>query len=1177
MTNASAPAKPTAPKRRRWLRITAIVLTVLVVLLVIAYFVGTSSAFLKAVILPRAGAALNSDISVSSASIHPFHSITLRDLKVQPHGVEPLVTAPEVRLRYSLFDIIGGKLNIAEVAMVSPTVSVIQHPDGTSNLDPLLKALNSEPKKPETQKEPSKPPQVNLQALILTNATVVQVRQYGGANQDVVEITNLNLRVENVANGQTGKLALQSEVQVVKNPPAPAPGGTLQASLDSQYEFALSPDLKPISIHGKSQLHVARAGGDLSELADAGVIFNCQINSTNIEQVALSVQRGSENMGGLRASGPFDIAKLEGDLQVELVSLDHRALDLIGAGSGIRFGNTSLSSTNHIHIANAGGLITASGVFAVENAQLTQGGKTTPTLGLRAASDLSVNQAANAAEIRTLDLTGTQNGRQFLDGKLSSPMGIALGNTSNALSDAAFTLVVTNLDLSAWKDFAGDLVSSGVVNANLQLASRDSGNRLDFDLGSAIEDLAAQSGSNTISQVNVRFAARGNAVKMQQFKLDEYQLQVAQRQETALALSGSGNYDSAGSNADAQLKVEAFLSPLLRLASPGASTVSSGTLTLNSHVTQQGELRKVAGSMILTNLSGAMGASVFHDFGSAMELAVTATPDLIQVEHIKGGLTQAGKAGGNFDLAASCNLTNSAAQFSARLDNFNQNGLRPFLEPMLGGRRLVSISLNGAASGSYANNGATSIKADLQVTNLVAAATNASAMPEPLEARFQADAGVSGNVADVRQCQITLTPTERGKNQLDLDGRVDFSQATAIRGNLQLAAESLDLTHYYNLMSGGTNVPATATAGTAPQKPAPSPAPAQPEQEPAAVQLPFQDFTLGAKIGRIVLDEVDITNLQCSVLLASNKVAITPCQLGLNGAPVNADVKLDLGVPGYIYNVAFNADQIPLAPLVNSFAPDRKGQIGGTLSAHAKIQGAGITGANLQKNLNGNFDLGTTNLNLLVLNIDNLPAPKFMRTLIKLVVNVVGTVPELIRNPGSAATSLLGSVTGKGGLTAELQKTPINIIAASGTAGGGKVEIKQATIQSPAFEAVAQGDVTLAPVLTNSPVNIPVVVSLSRNLAQNLSLTSSETSASAEYVPLPQFLTITGTVGDPRTKINPLALAGTTIKSAGKLIQGMEGILKGNSAGESNSAPNSTTNQTPIKGLLNNLFGPKKK
>src|SRR4051812_25612786 len=74
---------PPPRRRRRWLRTLIWVLGVFVMLVVVVYFVGTSSAFFKGVILPRVGKALNADITVSEASIRPFKEVVLKDLKVR--------------------------------------------------------------------------------------------------------------------------------------------------------------------------------------------------------------------------------------------------------------------------------------------------------------------------------------------------------------------------------------------------------------------------------------------------------------------------------------------------------------------------------------------------------------------------------------------------------------------------------------------------------------------------------------------------------------------------------------------------------------------------------------------------------------------------------------------------------------------------------------------------------------------------------------------------------------------------------------------------------------------------------------------------------------------------------------------------------------------------------------
>ena len=334
-----------------------------------------------------------------------------------------------------------------------------------------------------------------------------------------------------------------------------------------------------------------------------------------------------------------------------------------------------------------------------------------------------------------------------------------------------------------------------------------------------------------------------------------------------------------------------------------------------------------------------------------------------------------------------------------------------------------------------------------------------------------------------------------------------------------------------------------------------------------------------------------------------------------NGAPVNTTLDLDMGVPGFKYDWSLSAQAIPLAPLVNSFQPDRKGILSGTLSAQAKLAGTGTTGASLQKNLTGQFDMTTTNLNL---SVDNIQGKTASTRLLKTLVTAIGVIPDLAKNPASSAMSLLQGVTGLGGSSTsssgggatDLKKSPINSITLHGIAGSGRVDLQKAVVQSPAFEAQASGTITLAEVLTNSPLQLPVSVSLERSVAQRINL-AGNTPTNATYAKLPDFLTMKGTLGNSKADINKVALVSTVLQGvggkagqaggalqslsslfsggtnatsnastnpsggkAGGLLQGVSGLL-GNSPSAATNAP--TTNQSPVNSLINGLFGPKKK
>jgi hypothetical protein len=117
--------KTTSRKPRRWLRWIGYFFGFMIVGLLIAYFVGTSEWALKSIILPKVSKPMNAQVTVDGASISPFSLVTLRGLKVQTTGTEPLVTAQEVRARYKLMDIIKGNINVDEVTLISPVVNLV--------------------------------------------------------------------------------------------------------------------------------------------------------------------------------------------------------------------------------------------------------------------------------------------------------------------------------------------------------------------------------------------------------------------------------------------------------------------------------------------------------------------------------------------------------------------------------------------------------------------------------------------------------------------------------------------------------------------------------------------------------------------------------------------------------------------------------------------------------------------------------------------------------------------------------------------------------------------------------------------------------------------------------------------------------------------------------------------
>lgn len=1141
MSEAKGAAPRAGPRKRRsWLRVPVTIFGFIVIALGAFYIIISSPGFLKNHILPRISKDIGATVTVSSGEIHPFSRVVLRDLKIQSTNQATLLTAHEVRFKCNLLDILSGNFRIDEAVLVSPVFQLVQNPDGTSNLDPITKAAKTRAKqKSNRPSETSKPIQVDLRKLILSDATIRRIQNHKVGTGDLVEFTNLDLTLADFRNNGSGKLEFSCVVRDENNPPAPAMYGLLRANIEGSFDFTLASNLQPNSVVGDAHLKISQAAGSFSDFAKLDGALHGDVSATEFKSVTLNFEKEGSRLGELRATGPYNASKAEGRLNVELLSVDKQVLNLFGARYGIDFGSTTITSTNTLELTNAGAAIAAAGQLRASRFQLGRTNESTPPLELRADYNVSVDKAARTAFLRNFNVTGAQNGRPLLRGELTSPMTLAWGNTTNEVGDSSLNLTVTKLNIADWKAFAGNLASSGTLDLNMKLLSQEGGTKLTFDTTNRIEGLTADVGGQHIADTTVLLKARGRSTDFKLFDLKEYNLQLLQSNQPALVLSGSGTYDRTNSDADLQIDLETSIPRAIHVLNHDGLMASSGTAELRGHVTQIRRTQTVTGNLTLAKFTGKVGKSEFRNFGATMDLDVEKTPAEIDFHQVTGSLSGDRNSGGDFKFSGLYNLANKPSQFAMTFSNFNQDGLRPLLEPLFVDKRLVSISMNGKSSIQINPRASSAVQADIQVSNLVVSDPAQQSLSAPLDAGVKFDAALRKQIADIHQLEITLTPTQRATNRFQLQGRIDASGTNYLQGDLTLTSDSLDLTSYYDLFAA-TNKPAAKPAGNSRNKNQNQPAPPpRAPKEAATNHLPFANFTLAANVKRFYLREIDASNLQATVKLDGSHVLLKPFQLTMAGSPVLATADIDMSVPGWKYAFTVNGSNAPYAPLWNTFNPDRKDEVSGTVTAHGNINGIGTAGESLQKSLSGNFYIETTNLNLQVTAIRS-------RLLLN-VIGIVANVRDLLESPLSALSIAANIVRGnfRGHLSDEINNSPIETIVVKGTAGNGRVTLQKALVRSSAFEAMTtNGEITLAPELTNSAINIPVQLGVGSAITGRISfLHLNNVQTNGAYLRLPDFLSETGTISDPKPSPNVIALTKSTIQELTNAIIGTNGVL----------------------------------
>lgn len=1133
MQNTQTSGRPKAS----WGKRIGIGVGVLVLLLVVAYFVGTSSAFVKAVILPKVGASMNAKVTVADISVSPFSQVHIRGLRVETTGTEPLVTADEVLVRYSLGEILGGNLQFHELALTSPVINLVAEPDGKSNLDPILEGPPRE--------EPLK---IDLRNFSLKNGVVRQIQKTADGTTKT-ELQNLNVTADRLANGQSGKITVASAF--LKENRTGATNESLAGDLSGAFDLTLNNDLGPTALKGSAQLALARGTGSFQDLAGLTLKLDSNLTPTELKQLALQFGKGQQQLGQVRVSGPLNLEKQEGNLRVEVLSLDKNILGLATAGMGYDFRNSTINSTNQITLSQQGSFIAASGNLAGTKISLAKENLTTPEMDLGVTYKVAVNTGDKSARLETLNITGATGGREFLRTVLDQEMNLSWGEAVKGYKDAALRVIVTNFNLAEWRAVIGTNVQTGVVNSTVALVSQKDGRMLNAEANASIANLNAEFGSNRIQNATVTFTSTSTVEEMNIVNVPRFTLALQQNNAAVLQANGAARYQTDTQEATAQLTADGTLARLLALAAIPDANASAGQLKVSANYTDVGGKKKANGNISIEDFTGKYGEYQFTNFLAAFDYNVEMEKSVVEIHRAGAKFARGVNAGGNLELKGKYDTEKGTGQFNFQTTDLNQNTLAPVLAPSLGENRLLSISLNSSGEATLNPTAETALKADVKIANWVVQ-NEAGTMPtNALSAEIKVDGGMQKETLDLRQVLVQLSPTPRAKNALQLQAKLDMAKTNPAPSTISIRSESFDVTPYYNMFAGGAKTNATASAPS----PAPSDRPApvgdvKPETEPEPMNLPFQQLAADLKIDRLYLREIAISNWVANVTIRSNVVTLNPFKLDLNGGPMSVTGNFDVSKPGYVYQLGFNAKDVPLAPLANSLELVNSNQLQGTFVADAQLKGAGITGPNLKKNLGGEFGFALTNINYTV------GGPKL----------------RMILLPISLALK-----------APELTESPINWVTGQTVISNGVVHVQNASVESEAFLAKLAGTVTLENVVSNSTINLPMDFSLRRSHAEKSGLLPPNTPEDVKFVSVGNIYSIRGTVGAPVADPNKTALAGLALRGVGGLIKderasqvigGLGNILGGNKSADTNATGTATNKaSSPVGGLLQGLGG----
>lgn len=1060
---------------------------------VVLYFTLTSGAFIRGVVLPRVSSAIGSEVSAGDVSLSPFSSLVLRDVRLVPKGQPPLLEAREVRAKYSLIDIIRGTIRVEEVTLESPTLNVIQKADGSGNLASLLDGLPKSAPDPA----PSAPPKLAVKNVSLRNGRVRFEQAGPDGARTFAEIANLNVGVDQVVNGQASKISVNADAagEVSGRPQSGKFGGKVGGMID----VVLDEAVLPTQAKGGVKLDITQATGAFQNVGGLGVSLDVDLVKDDLRDLAIRLSQRGEELGRIGLKGQVDLAKSDMRLSYEIKGLNRRILSVVGAASGVDLGDTRIGAAGRLSVLKGGAELSSSGKLQVDQLSVGLGGPRTPVLDLTTDYSVSVNQADKKLQLDRLDIQGSQAGREVLKGGFDRPMNLSWEKGAQALRDSTFSMRVGVLDLAQWRAVLPTNAPTGQVGVDLKLTAEQAGSLLRFALDVNADQLSAAVGAGALKGASGKVKLSGNLSDFTKLVCETLQVDLRQGKDQLLLLNGSVDWNLTQSQGGAQLSVEGRIPAVLALNPVAGVALTDGTLkaSLSGTYRETGSTADI--NVGLANLTGTVGEAQLRDYQVNVGLAANLKGLSLDLQRLslaaQSGFAAGGSfmARGKFDLAqgagsASNVMTLRSGTLEFNAVGVNESALGPFLKPALAPNQLQSVQVDLQGNLLLDGMSSQSTKTQLRISNLRVEDPDRRLAGQALAVGLDLDAAVRGQAIDLRQVVIDLGATANATNRLELSGKVDLGTNAPAPTQLAIRSSGLDLTRYYDLLAGTTNAAPVKSA------PAPDVAKGRPEVEPPAVMLPLRDATLRLDIAKIVLRKILVEGLKGEARVKDNVIGLEGFGFSMNGAPVKAQARVNVGVPGYEYAMGFDADRLQVAPVLDSFVPVMDGASQGEMRVQADIKGAGVTGASFKRNLAGFATVEGTNVQIRIPN-RGIPLPR-------LLVKFVPFLPDEI-NPHTWLAAV-----GRGAVLAD----PIRDVQVHALMGQGGMVLTNTHVANSMFRVEAQGGVSFMDVLDDSRLEIPVLLALAN-----------------PGKPLPAVRTIgrqTGTMGKNTFNIDKLGIAG---------------------------------------------------
>ena len=259
--------------------------------------------FLRGVVLKKIGQAIRAEISFESADWSPRRSVVLRGVHMKAVGQESYLEAKEITVNFELGDLLAGKINLDDITLVEPVISVRMDAEGNTNLDPFF----------DKSGKPGKSAQVEIGRFVLQRGVLNFHRQFHSGNEERMTIRHLDMRGENIGNKRAGKLNITAGVQYALHRAGVEVADKLEGTLSLECGQELGLNWFPKSITARAKVLINETSGQFAFANGLVANLESRLTPVELENFQINFQHEGNPIGNLLLSGPIDFENGAGD------------------------------------------------------------------------------------------------------------------------------------------------------------------------------------------------------------------------------------------------------------------------------------------------------------------------------------------------------------------------------------------------------------------------------------------------------------------------------------------------------------------------------------------------------------------------------------------------------------------------------------------------------------------------------------------------------------------------------------------------------------------------------------------------------------------------------------------------------------------------------------------------